>query len=124
MIGYIEANIGIINPIARAYIIEVVDGTGSLGTPRSFVRSLSYINPRVGKLNTKPVIIAGNTNINPCKRIIIIMPYLLSPTILITPISKVLVSTLIINSEYIKSTDITTNSRIMMSKMSPINSTA
>jgi hypothetical protein len=52
-----------------------------------------------GKLRIKPDMIAGSTNINPCSRIMMMIPYLLRPTILITPISKVLVSTLIISKE-------------------------
>ncbi len=71
-----------------------------------------------------PSAMAGITNISPYMSTIEVIPSLLRPTILIIPISRVLVSTLIISREYINSTAIITKSKMMMSKISPMNSTA
>lgn len=104
--------------------MAVVLGIGSFGTPRSEVNRKLYKALKIGKLKAKPNTIAGNTNIKACSSIIMTMPYLLSPTMRITPISNVLVSTLIMSNEYISRMDMTTKSSMIMSKMRPIKSTA
>jgi hypothetical protein len=54
---------------------------------------------RAGEARINPKAIAGITNIRPYKSTIEVIPSLLRPTIRIIPISRVLVSTLIIKSE-------------------------
>jgi hypothetical protein len=73
-----------------------------------------------GKQKIKPRATAGSTNMKLCRIIILIIPDLLKPTILITPNSKDLVSTLIIRSEYISKTLRMMNKKIMMLNTRPI----
>lgn len=63
------------------------------------LNSVPLIILRVGNDIMNPMKTEGSTNIILCRIIIVISPLLLRPTILITPNSNVLVSTLIIRSE-------------------------
>lgn len=83
----------------RAYKTADPEGTGLVSIPKSEEKSILYINCKHGKHNPNPKIIAGTTNNIAYTMIIIIIPFLLRPIILMTPISKVLDSTDTISKE-------------------------
>jgi hypothetical protein len=76
---------------------------------------------RVGTANANPVMTDGTTNMKLYNMIMLIIPDLLSPTILITPNSKVFDSTLIISNEYMSKILRTINKIIITLKISPKN---
>ncbi len=115
-------SVGIKRPMPTASNVANPPGTIEIWPyARSVLNTLLKISQRVGKDDTQAHTIDGITNMTACTKIMATKPPLESPIKRITPISKVLVSVVIIKSEYISKIEITTNNIITMLKTRPRN---